>query len=456
MKSSSFLSAMLIFASLSLSAQPRKMVFMTRDIQVSLVPGINSNGLNSAQYFNKFSFNLLAGMSAGTQGLEVGLISNASTFRVQGIQFAGVANVVGTNSFIVEPDEKLKARDEKRFTPDFRGIQFAGIMNYVDENTVGFQFAGFFNSTRKTVNGVQVSGFGNTSGGPTNGLQFGGLYNISGKSMAGVQISLLANITRGLFSGTQIGLVNRVGATRGPNSLPPTRARGLQIGLINLNRRMDGLQVGLVNMGGKARGIQVGLVNFYRAYPSKENVKQGIPIGLLNFRSRGPWLRVYNSELFPLSAEYSSGQCRNCSATESQMPYEGRNQIYYHNSLIVGSNPPRDMWAFGYGFQRLLYNKVVMPNVPANKTRVIAYGLKFRYLQRSSVSKSFNLLSSLNFDYGKRFGNVYFFGSLTLNHFVFDPHSFDVLPSWTKVIGTPREGRNSQAIWPGYGVGVLL
>jgi hypothetical protein len=447
-----------VFAALSAISsvafgQPRKYVFMTRDFQVSLVPGVNSNGLNSAQYFNKISLNLLAGLSAGNRILEVGVISNASTFRVTGIQIAGIANVVGTNSFLVEPDEKLRSRDEEKFTAKFHGLQFAGVINYVNESATGLQFSGMINATRKEVKGMQLSGIGNTAGGPTNGVQLAGLYNLSGETMSGVQVSLLLNVTHEFFSGTQLGLINKAKETGGKNTLPYTKARGLQLGLINLNRKMNGLQVGLINLGGAARGVQFGLINFYKQMPSKENVKQGIPIGLLNFTSRGPDARVYNTEMFPLSVEYSTGQCRNCSAAESQMPFEGKNQVYYHNSLIVGSNPFRSLWAFGYGFERMLFNKKTMMKSSANKTRVIAYGIKFRYLYNSNVNNRFDLLSSVNFDYGKRLGRVYVFGSVTINHFLYKDSSFEGLPSWASTIKSSE--RNSQAFWPGYGVGLL-
>src|SRR3954466_7403850 len=103
------LATFLAIASSSAIGQPAKNVFSTKDFQVSLVPGVNSNGLNSAQYFNKFSLNLLAGISAGNRIFEFGVISNASTFRVTGIQIAGVANVVGTNAFLVEPEDKLRS-----------------------------------------------------------------------------------------------------------------------------------------------------------------------------------------------------------------------------------------------------------------------------------------------------------------------------------------------------------
>lgn len=440
--------------SLSASAQSKKNIFMTRDLQISLVPGVNSNGLNSAQYFNKWSLNLLAGISGGNTLLEIGGISNASTFRVTGIQIAGVANVVGTNAFLVEPDDKLRSRDEEKFMSKFHGLQFAGVINYVNEGTTGLQLSGMFNATGTQLKGVQLGGIGNTAGGPTNGVQIAGLYNLSGETMAGVQVSLLVNVTKEFFSGTQLGLINKARETGGKNTLPYTKARGLQFGLINLNRKMNGLQVGLINFGGRARGVQFGLINFYKQVPSKENVKQGIPIGLINVTSRGPDARIYNTEMFPWSVEYSTGQCRNCSAAESQMPFESRNQVYYHNSLIISSNPFRNLWAFGYGFERMLFNKETMMKSPANRTRFITYGVKFRYLYNSNFSNKFNLLSSLNLDYGKRLGRIYIFGSVTMNHFFFKSPSFDRLPSWSHTINSSEKG--SQAFWPGYGVGLLF
>lgn len=437
----------------SVFAQQKKIIFMRKDLQVSVVPGVTTNGLNSGMYFNKFSINLLSGLSAGNTIFEFGTISNANIFGSSGIQIAGIANITGVNKTLSEPDKKQLSRKELQFVPGFHGIQVAGILNYVHADTRGLQFAGLLNSTVQ-LSGIQVAGFGNTARGTVNGLQLAGLYNLSGEAMSGIQIGTVFNLVDGSFSGTQIGFINKAHDTSGKNSTPPTRARGLQLGAINLNKEMDGWQLGFLNFGGKCRGVQIGLVNFFEKYPTKENVRLGIPIGLINFGSRGPRYKVSNSEMFPVSIEYSTGQCRNCSAAQSEMPFDGKNQVYFHNSIIVSAKPGDDIWAAGYGFQRILFNKVAMATIPQNGKRLLAHGIKFRYLHRTEGSNAFNLLTSLNFDYGKRVGPGHLYGSITLNFFVCkEDIQVYHLPSWSKQIGSSAEGNFVRSIWPGYSFG---
>lgn len=75
---------------------------------------------------------------------------------------------------------------------------------------------------------------------------------------------------------------------------------------------MDGVQLGLINFGGDSRGKQFGLINFFSKYPSKEKVRMGTPIGLLNFGSKGSYFRIYYNEIFSTNVEFTTGnQLRN-------------------------------------------------------------------------------------------------------------------------------------------------
>src|SRR4051812_24810193 len=71
-----------------------------RTFQFSLFPGISTNGIMGGFYYNKFSLNLFGGLSAGNRFMEVGGISNLNLKAANGIQIAGLANVVGSNAFI--------------------------------------------------------------------------------------------------------------------------------------------------------------------------------------------------------------------------------------------------------------------------------------------------------------------------------------------------------------------
>lgn len=305
--------------------------------------------------------------------------------------------------------------------------------------------------------GFQLAGIGNSAGENMIGIQLGGLYNLSKESVGGFQISSFFNYTDAQLSGMQLGLINKARRIKGKKSTPPTRSRGWQIGLINSSKEMDGLQVGLINFGGDARGKQIGLINFFSKYPSKEKVRMGTPIGLLNFGSKGSYFRLSYNEIYPTNIEYTTGNCLNCSwVLGSEMPYDDNNQIYNQNALILGLDPWQDTWGFGYGFQKVLYNKFRMPPSPLNKKRVISYGIKFLHLNRSlSFDDSFNLLSRLNVEYGKRWRFLYVFAGVSLNYFLSEVESSEeVYKIRTTRVATGKVGDLNGEIWPGYVIGV--
>ncbi|HWB90903.1 MAG TPA: hypothetical protein VG605_03585 [Puia sp.] len=142
--------------------------FIQRPVQVSLVPGLSTNGRMNAQVTNKFSVNLAGGYSAGLRGVELGGVFNIDRKSVAGMQAAGVINVVGDS---------------------VRGVQLAGVLNKDLDSVKGIQAAGVANSARQI-----------------RGLQIAGVYNSADK-VYGVQESGLINRTRHLH-GVQLGLIN--------------------------------------------------------------------------------------------------------------------------------------------------------------------------------------------------------------------------------------------------------
>jgi hypothetical protein len=287
-----------------------------------------------------------------------------------------------------------------------------------------------------------------------------GLYNLTRKSTGGIQVSTLFNYTGEQLSGMQIALINKALTTKGGKSTPPTRARGMQIGLVNFCKGMDGIQIGLINFGGTIRGKQIGLINFFRRYGSKENVRMGTPIGLLNFGSRGSVFRGTHDEIFTASIEHTTGNCLNCSyVIGSEMPYSDQNKIFNQNALILGFNPLNNLWGFGYGFQKILYNKFAVRPHALNEKRVISYGVKFIHLNHArTFDRAFNIVNRFNVDYGKRLsGGIYLFVGISLNYFIYDaedgeePYSVQSLKLASgKVLGY------STNFWPGYSVGVQI
>jgi hypothetical protein len=436
--------------------QERKIPVMKRNFQFSLFPGISTNGIKSGSYFNKYSFNLFGGLSSGNAVVEIGIISNSNLKSSTGIQIGGLANIIGANSFVnlTQREERdLIAADSRS---DKTGILISGILNYVLDNAKGIQISGGLNVVGETFSGVLISGIGNGVGGTAQGVMVAGAFNLTDDSVAGMQVSTFFNYAGDYLSGTQIAIVNKAGAIQGKKSTPPTAARGLQIGLINFCREMDGLQIGLINFGGDARGKQIGLINFFRKTGSKEKVRMGTPIGLLNFGSRGSTFRIHYDEVLPFNVEYTTGNCLNCSWTQSGMPFDDSNRIFNQNALIFGYDGVSDVWGFGYGFQKFLYNKASMLPIPANEKRLITYGLKFIHLNRNAhVETNFNLISRLHFTYGKRYRFLYYFAGISLNYFLADERDGEAPYKVRSIqVDAGTLYGMTATCWPGYNIGL--
>jgi hypothetical protein len=433
-----------------------------RTFQFSLFPGISTNGIYSGSYFNRYSLNLFGGLSAGNHIIEISPITNVNVKSSTGIHLAGLANIIGANAFInlsmAEEWELIKGD----FESNGKGIQVAGLLNYVRNHSSGIQLAGALNVVGGDFKGIQIAGIGNSSGNSTNGfsegLQLAGLYNISKQSIAGFQLSSFFNYTDGQLSGTQLGLINKARSLPGKYS-QPTRARGFQIGLFNFTKEMDGTQIGLVNFGGASLGKQFGVINFYKRSPTTRNTRYNTPVGLINIGSVGSFFRLTYNEIFAANIEYTTGNCLNCSRTQSAMPFDDQNQIYNQNALIVGYSPQNNTWGLGYGFEKILYNKASMlPTNRNNRKRIISYGIRFLHLNRKlEFDRSFNLLNRLHVEYGKRFMGRYVFVGVALNYFLRDREvGADEYKINSLKISTGKFFDLDSDFWPGYSVGIQI
>lgn len=455
---------MTLFASSYSYAQLKKLRYVERNFQFSFFPGMSTNGLESAMYFNKFSFNLTSGISAGNHYFELGLLSNTHTRSSGGIQLAGLANIVGANSYAnltnYEEKEVIKAGD----APEFKGIQLSGLLNFVRSNATGFQLTGGFNANMGNANVIQLAGISNTTGMNFGGFQIAGLYNQAGRSATGFQVAALYNSALGTLDGLQLGAINRTLRMSGPNSLQNTTDVGIQLGLINFTRVNDGLQIGLINKTKSFRGLQIGLINFFVTSPyngTQGKGKYGIPIGLLNIGSKGGHIRAYLNEFFLTNVEFTSGNCYNCTKTESQMPLSGKFQVYYQNALIVGydyqsTGNGEFAWSAGYGFERMMYNKNSMsPHDPKNKRYFISYGVRFLHLNKEKkYDSTLSLLTKAHSEIGFRFSSSkYIYSGISLNYFV----TKDGIPLHRPLeLARGQSRRNSYQIWPSYTVGVQI
>jgi hypothetical protein len=425
--------------------------------QFSLYPRVSTNGYHSDHYYNKYSLNLLGGISAGNRAVEVGIGSNANIQGTTGLQLAGIVNLTGIHAFRDRSTSEQRTLINRGYRTNMKGVQAAGLLNYVRNNSSGVQLAGALNIAGDDSRGFQFGGLGNFTGGDTEGVQVGTLFNISLKTVSGVQLSALANYTEGQLSGAQIALVNKAGRIKGKKSTPPTSARGMQLGLVNFATGMDGWQIGLVNFSKGFRGKQVGLINFFPKHGSKEVIRMGTPVGLLNFGSKGSYLRIHYNEIYTTNIEYTTGNCLNCTWTQSGMPLNDNNLIYNQNSLILGIDPQNSTWGFGYGFQKVLYNKSsILITDKNNRKRLIVYGLKFMHLNRDrNFDHSFNFLNRLNFDYALRKFSGYVYVGVSLNYFMFEggESGGDIYKIRSIRIPAGNPFGLHADFWPGYAIG---
>lgn len=172
--------------------------------QISLTPGLSSQGMLGGQLVNRFSLNVLGGRTAGVDGIEVAGIFNVNQADVRHLQAAGLLNIVGGN---------------------VSGFQVAGAGNNVENKVTGTQVGGLFNHA-EYVRGVQLAG----------------IINVAGK-VDGVQITSFINVADS--SDYPIGLINLV--KQGRKSL----AVGMEeAGFANLAFRSGGrVLYGLLGIG---------------------------------------------------------------------------------------------------------------------------------------------------------------------------------------------------------------
>lgn len=179
--------------------------------------GVNAFGSVVKQNMNGVQLSGLANMAGGSmRGLQIGGISNVNGNNLAGVSISGLVNISGNQA---------------------KGVLITGLTNIAGDNTSGVMISGIMNVTGNKSSGVQLGGLANVTGERFGGVIASGLLNVVGETMSGVQFSGLANIVGGQLNGMQGGLFNYA-----------TKARGLQIGLVNYYKdEMKGFQLGLVN-----------------------------------------------------------------------------------------------------------------------------------------------------------------------------------------------------------------
>lgn len=232
-------------------------------VQISLVPGLGTNGLLNANSTNNISFNLLAGYSQGTDGLELGSLVNINRKDMNGLQLAGLANVTGRfmrglqlagifnyNGLLFEGVQAAGISNIN--TGDMKGAQLGGISNVLNGKMDGVQICGVSNFTSQNVNGAQIAGFLNVAAKDVELAQISGFVNYS-KNIRGVQISGFSNVATCEVHFAQVS---------GFTNFALQRNKGVQLsGFLNYAHRNDGVQLGIINYADSSAGIPFGLLS---------------------------------------------------------------------------------------------------------------------------------------------------------------------------------------------------
>jgi len=208
--------------------------YEVRPFQVGFIHPLSTNGMEAGRIVNNVSLNVLAGYSAGLDGVEFSGFANVEKDFVKGVQFAGFSNLVKNK---VEGAQFGGFMNLVGGTLD--GGQFAGFTNINSGYTKGAQFAGFANIVTDSSFAFQAAGFGNFNTLDSKGLQAAGFINTS-RDHRGSQLAGFTNIARGDVTGFQAA------------------------GFLNVARKVTGSQLSVFNYADSVTGVPVGFLSIVR------------------------------------------------------------------------------------------------------------------------------------------------------------------------------------------------
>jgi hypothetical protein len=299
--------------------------------QISLVPFVSTNGLLTGKTRNKFSFNIIAGYTGGTDVLEIGGVLNVDRGDVKNVQLAGAANVVigkldgvqaaGAFNIVTQYVNGMQLAGSANFALDsMEGVQLSGAVNIVNGYMLGVQGSGAVNGVVGNMFGAQVGGTGNVVLGDIRGFQVGGWGNFA-KNCKGVQITGGMNYVLDTVTMMQLaGAFNYADVST-----------GLQLsGVVNsCKNSCRGMQIsGMYNYAGTLNGTQIGVFN------QCDNYESGFIFGLMSFVKNGVHqLEISSDENIFLNAAFKSGIPR------------------FYNIVSAGRSFKNDqfIWSIGYG-----------------------------------------------------------------------------------------------------------
>ena len=440
--------SILFFQCHLLNAQ-RDLPIRKRMLQLSIAPGLGTNGTQPGSYENYFSINATSGYSASNLLLEIATLSNLNINHTIGLQFAGLCNITGANAFAGMTKKEREQKINSGFSSYLNGIQVSGLTNLLLGDANGSQFTGGMNIVKGHLLGMQLAGFGNVVYKFSFGVQAAGMFNVSMASMSGVQLSIISNYTRGEMAGVQISLVNQAGDIQGPNTYEQTESTGFQIGLFNRARKMDGYQIGLINFTERSQGTQLGVINFCKG-GRQIGTKDGTAVGLVNIGGSG-YAAAYASEIFVLNYEISTGTRKNAIIAGA------KRNVYLTNSILYSHKALRsEAWALGYGLRKVYFNKSELPGMA--ESNFFGFALDGRHVnwQRGEFTRDFSLLASLKIIAGKRIARklsgVNWYASIDANAFAGEGGSELAPPRLSSE--TTFRGIDL-TVWPGFSFGIL-
>lgn len=330
-----------------------------RDVQLSFIPTVGTNGAISGSVVNHASLNLIGGYARGVEGVEVGGVINLLSHDMNGLQVGGMANLVGGHTQGVQIGGAIN-----HSMRSLEGVQIAGFGNTVWDTLAGVQIAGGANIVKRGMTGTQLAGGANIALGDLDGVQVVGGVNVAhgsvnkaqvaggvnyARSVKGGQVAAGINVSLGNVGGGQVGIggnyarsVSGGQVSFGINVVPDSVSGG-QVGLginyagnvsggqfsLGVNAvpgTVSGAQVGAVNFARRAAGGQVGFINF-------SDSVGGAAVGILTISLKGYHrFDVLAGDVMPLSLHIRTGT-------------RG-----FHN--ILGYSPPvtpDQRWGFLYG-----------------------------------------------------------------------------------------------------------
>jgi hypothetical protein len=416
---------------------------------VTLVPGLSSVGLDPSNHYSYFTFNILSGFQGGNYYFELSGLSSASVEQANGIQIAGLVNMVGIDYYLgLSPKDVLKA-EQNGEVPFLNGIQISGLMNFVRGHTTGAQLSLGINISKTYMTGAQIGGLLNYSSKLMIGTQLGVLANISSGSTMGVQAALY-NRTLDELSGFQLGALNLAHDIEGKNSIMETESTGIQLGLVNYSKTMNGFQVGLINISGENQGTQIGLINIYKT-PHKKGKLDSTPIGLLNF-GNSVSLEAFADETFQMNFGLSTGNIKNAGLLPAGKVIHIMNQLLYRQSHIS----KKEYQAYGWNWQKQYYN--YYPG-NTNEMNFFSISLGTSYVDFADAGHKTNLLTEIGFTAGSRLfpknRSIYLFATIDANYF-YSNDGQSLGPDKLSMAFVGDDELIKHELWPGISIGMKL